>query len=170
MIQYQRLLLCGMVGFGVCVHRLSPYLWPGRVGIKRWQKPLPPANTGHPGWLLPLTPTYPTWYPHQDIHKVVHNPSSQHGPSFPPCLARTHTRVSPLTNLPNQSYPQEAFPTIVFAHKLPHQGIHSVDSTPDYPIWGTHTKVLIPGYPDISKHTRVSIILDSIPMYLKIPT
>ena len=142
----------------------------GQGGDKKMTEAAAPSQHG-PSWLALTSYTnLPYKIPHQDIHKVVDNPSSQHGPSFPPCLARTHTRVSPLTNLPNQSYPQEAFPTIVFAHKLPHQGIHSVDSTPDYPIWGTHTKVLIPGYPDISKHTRVSIILDSIPMYLKIPT
>ena len=101
---------------------------------------------------------------------MVDNPARQHGPSFPPWLAWTHTRVSPPTNLPNQSYPQEASHATVSAHELSHQGIHSVDSAPAYPIWGTHTRVLIPGYPHINNHTRVSIILDSIPMFLKIPT
>ena len=39
----------------VCPHVITIFM---TVGIKRWQKPVPPANTGHPRSLLP-TPMYP---------------------------------------------------------------------------------------------------------------
>ena len=81
-------MICCVVWYGwmwcVCPHVITIFMT--RAGIKRWQKPVPPANTG----LIPR---------------------SQHGPSAPHWLALI-PRQGTHTNLPNPRYPQYGFQDI----------------------------------------------------------